>query len=194
MKACEEDVKYTIFISTISAYVGARSLYGRVKYQLEQTFLREKLRGAIVRPGLVIHEPLRGIAATMNRFVKRYPIVPLIGRGQQLIYPCALSELSQLILHLATHQPIIQRPIVASARQGMTFKKFVKHLAKRQQKMRLLLPVSFHMIYFMLKLLEKIGLSIGLRSDSLLGLQYANQQLDFSETNGLGINFSALES
>ena len=40
--------------------------------------------------------------------------------------------------------------------------------------------------------MEFFGLSIGLRSDSLVGLQFENKDMDFSETENVGFQFSGL--
>ncbi|EKD71152.1 MAG: surface polysaccharide biosynthesis protein [uncultured bacterium] len=189
-QAKRDNLKYAIFISTISAFPTAHSLYGRTKYQLEQLLQDENI--AIVRPGLVFHQPLQGIIGTMDKFVVKYPVVPLIGKGDQLIYPCFLDELTKLILMISVNQPIITKPIIAAAEQSVSFKQLIKYLARQRQKKILLFPTSFNLIYSVLKTTELFGLSIGLRSDSLLGLQFSNNNIDFSETRKLGFQFNGL--
>lgn len=185
-------LKYTIFISTLSAYSEARSLYGKTKYQIEQLLMTEHPNINIIRPGLVFHAPLKGVVGAMDNFVKKFPIVPLIGRGKQLIHSCFLEELAKLILMLSIKQPIVKNPIIAATTQAITFRQLVKCLAKKQQRKILLLPIPYYGIYSLLKIVEFFQLSIGLRSDSLLGLQYSNPHIDFSETQNLGVRFSEL--
>src|SRR5207244_325159 len=99
-----DNLKYIIYISTLSAHDTACSLYGRTKYQLEQILMQKYKNVIIIRPGLIFHDPLQGITAAMDNFVKKYPVVPLIGKGNQLIYPCFLEEFAQLILMLSLKQ------------------------------------------------------------------------------------------
>lgn len=188
----KNQLSYSIFISSISAHHAAVSLYGRTKYQIEQLVMKDP-HVVTIRPGLIFHRSLKGITATMDNFVKKYPVVPLIGNGKQLIYPCLLDDLARLIYTLSINQPAIKYPIIAATEQVITFKRLVQYLAKQKDKKVLLLPIPFQVIYFALRCMEFIGLPIGLRSDSLLGLQYSNAQVDFSETKMLGMHFSQLD-
>jgi len=191
-QAKTDNVKYPIFISTISAYETARSLYGQTKYKIEKLLKLENENVTIIRPGLIFHTPLQGITAAMDNFIKKYPVVPLIGCGKQLINPCRLEELAPVLYNISIYQPFVKHPIVAASEQSMTFKELVKYLAGKRNKKIKLISIPFFMIYLMLKVTELLKLPIGLRSDSLLGLQYANSNLDFSETRNLNFNFSEL--
>lgn len=193
-QASRDRVKYSIFISTLSAHPSARSLYGQTKYELEQLLKSENQKVCIIRPGLIFHKPLQGITAAMDNFVRKFPFVPLIGNGMQLIYPCLLGELVNLIYELSINQPIITRPIIAAAEKAITFRELVKYLAKQRQKRVLLFPIPYHGIYYLLKIVEFFGLSLGLRSDSLVGIHYAGSEVDFSETRNLAVHFSELNN
>ncbi|OGT37945.1 MAG: hypothetical protein A3F11_02940 [Gammaproteobacteria bacterium RIFCSPHIGHO2_12_FULL_37_14] len=191
-QAQQDQVPYSIFISTLSAHAKASSLYGRIKYQLEQLLIKNAANIAVIRPGLIFHDPLQGITATMDNFVRKFPIVPLIGKGKQLIHPCFLTDLGQLIGTLSLKQPKISQPILAATEQSITFKQLVKYLAKQRKKSVLLIPIPFFGIYFLLKALELFKIKIGLRSDSLLGIQYASTDNDFSALHHLGVQFNPL--
>lgn len=191
-QASIDSVKYVVFISTVSAYSTARSLYGNTKYQLEQLLINSNCNAVVVRPGLVLHKSLHGIAATIDNFVKKSLIIPLIGNGSQLIYPCFLEDLARCILTLSMQQLKIKKPIIAAAEQALTFRQLVQYLAKHNHKQRIFIPIPFSVIYLLLKSIEFFKLPIGLRSDSLLGMHYGNKSIDFSETRNLGINFNKL--
>ena len=74
----------------------------------------------------------------------------------------------------------------------MTFKELIKFLAKQNGKRNLFLPIPFYAIYSLLRIMEFLSLPIGLRSDSLLGLQFVNKEMDFSETKNLGFSFNQI--
>lgn len=191
-QARTDNVKYTIFISTISAHADAISQYGKVKYQLEILLQQEYDNVIIIRPGLIFSTPLQGIAGAMDNFIKRYPIVPSIGLGRQLIYPCFLEELALFLENLSILQPKINKPVVAASDIYIYFNDLIMYLARKRQKRILLLPIPFYGIYFLLRMIELFGINIGFRSDSLLGLQYANKHHDFVEAKSLGATFSGL--
>ena len=191
-QARADGVKYNIFISSISAHAAAFSLYGKVKYELEQLLIEEKSQGVIIRPGLIFHTPLQGITAAIEHYVMKYPIVPLIGGGTQPIYPCLLTELAQLIETVSIKQPKINKPIVAASENSVTFKELIKFLAKQNGKRILFLTIPFYAVYSLLRIMEFLNLPVGLRSDSLLGLQFVNKEMDFSETQNLGFSFNQI--
>lgn len=190
-QARADGVKYNIFISSISAHAAAFSLYGKVKYELEQ-LLNEENPVLIIRPGLIFHTPLQGITAAMEHYVMKYPIVPLIGSGTQPIYPCLLTELAQLIETVSIKQPRIKKPIVAASENSVTLKELIKFLAKQNGKRILFLPIPFYAVYSLLRIMEFLSLPFGLRSDSLFGLQFVNKEMDFSETQNLGFSFNQI--
>lgn len=173
-------VKKIIFISSLSAFEGARSLYGRTKLAIESVVA--ELGGVIVRPGLVFDENPRGIVGAMNKFIQHSKIVPLIGHGQQKFYPCHVQDLVELLFYLADSTENDTKPIIAAADHAMTLKEIIKLLATKQQKKIVLFPVPYFILLFGMKLAEKLGFNIGLRSDSLVGAQYYNPNPDFSAT------------
>lgn len=173
-------VKKIIFISSLSAFEGARSLYGRTKLAIESVVA--ELGGVIVRPGLVFDENPRGIVGAMNKFIQHSKIVPLIGHGQQKFYPCHVQDLVELLFYLANSTENYIKPIIAAADHAMTFKEIIKLLAAKQQKKIVLFPMPYFILLFSMKLAEKLGFNIGLRSDSLVGAQYYNPNPDFSAT------------
>lgn len=82
-----------VLLSSLSADAGARADYGRAKYALEQDFLAA---GQIVfRMGVVIGDG--GMFARMVESTRRYPFVPLLDGGQQLIYVLGIDFLCRVL-------------------------------------------------------------------------------------------------
>ena len=106
-----------IFISTISAFADAKSVYGQIKFSAEQVAAQY---GAVtVRPGLIFYKEQRGIVLAMQKFIKLSPIVPLIGRGDMKFYPCRLVNLAQLLQGLLCDEfPWSEGPIIAANASG----------------------------------------------------------------------------
>jgi nucleoside-diphosphate-sugar epimerase len=75
-------VRRIIFISSISAFHGCRSMYGRAKLEIEQIAL--SLGAIVIRPGLVYGNSPGGIFGGLVRQVKGHRCVLLPGGGEQL--------------------------------------------------------------------------------------------------------------
>lgn len=185
-------VKRIILISTMSAFEKAKSVYGKTKLALEKE--AEHVGAIIVRPGLVFGQQTQGIVGAMQKFVKKFPVVPLIGDGRQEFYPCYIDELCRLIICLLTTHQTYEKPIVAASKQKITLRDIILALAKANHKKVLLIPIPFNVILIGLKFLEIIHVNIGLRSDSLIGAKFYNKNPDFSSLDALkSVHFSAAD-
>src|SRR5580698_2400319 len=73
-------VSRIVFISTISAFAGARSLYGKAKLQVESA--AAELGGIVLRPGLVFGDSPGGVFGSIRKQVQHQKFIPLIGNGK----------------------------------------------------------------------------------------------------------------
>ncbi len=184
-------VRRTVFVSTMSSFDGCRSEYGRVKLATEAEAAR---RGVlIVRPGLVFATGAGGMVGSMLRLVRDRKILPMVGSGNHELYLCHVDDLCRLVLE-AARRPSgeIRSPLVAAAEQSLTFKRILQRLAATQGKRVVLIPVPWRLIWFGLVVLERLGLNLRFRSDSLIGLVNSDPHPDFSATRSLGLSFRDL--
>lgn len=170
-------VKKIINISSISSFVDAISNYGRAKYAIE--LAARQFDVITVRPGLVFNKNLGGIMGAINKVIKKFPAAPLIGKGDQIFFPCHLDDLAQLIEHLIQHDVNPSTPITGASENIITFKEMVKTMAALNQKKIMLVPLPFNLLFAGLKCAEILKINLGLRSDSLKYMKHYNQHPDF---------------
>jgi nucleoside-diphosphate-sugar epimerase len=179
--AAAAGVKNIIFISTISSFAGCCSLYGKAKFLIEQAGKRLGVRS--IRPGLVFDdtEP-KGMVGALNSLMKRTTLIPLIGNGEQILYPCHIDDLAHMIYVLCTSSALAGLPqvITAASQDGLTFKEILLRLASAQHKQIHFFPVPYNLARSGLQTLERVGVKSRLRSDSLISLLNQNAQVDFS--------------
>lgn len=170
-----------LFLSSIASFAGCRSLYGKSKLLVEQA--GERLGVRSIRPALVFDnaEP-RGIVGALNGLISRTPLIPLIGNGEQILYPCHIDDLAHLIHVLCTSADLAELPhiITAASQAGLTFREILLRLAAAKGKQIYFFPVPYHLVLFGLKTLERMGVKSLLRSDALISLLNQNTQVDFS--------------
>jgi len=179
----------TIFISSMSAFTGCRSLYGQAKLAVEAQAPRLGL--IIVRPGLVWGNAPRGMIGAMLKVCSLPLLTPLIGRGNQVSYLAHEDDLGDLFCALlgSANAPIA-RPILAAAEPGMTFRHVLEILSQAAGRRRkIFLPVPPIVVSAGLKTLETTGLRMRMRSDSLVGLLNPDPAPDFSATRQTGVKF-----
>ena len=163
--------KNCCYISTVAAWPGCKSMYGRVKLMTEEAAIKRNFW--VIRPGLIRGGSQGGIVGTMLKLVRKFPAVPIIGYGLKCLYPVRTEELSRIVSKFTriSHDDSSESIIVAAHRQAMSLDEVVREMIQEHHlKRRILIPVPWRLAWLTLKSLEKLGISIGLRSDSVISL------------------------
>jgi nucleoside-diphosphate-sugar epimerase len=188
--AANEGVRKLIFISSISAFESCQSMYGQAKLEVEKAVF--KLGGVVVRPGLVYGDCPGGIAGTLSRIAARFPVIPSVGR-RKLMYLCHEEDLTRLIATLINlKERQWMRPITCASPEPIAFGEIVQRFARAKGREVTLVPVSWKLVWGMLRSLEALGLPTGFKSDSLVGLMNPNPNPDFQMQQELGLEFRPL--
>jgi len=185
--AREQGVKRVVFISSLSAFPGCRSLYGKAKLEIETAAL--ELGCAVVRPGLVWSENPGSMLAALERSV-RSRAVPLIGDGSYPQYLVFDEDLAELVFALGQKDaPKVARPISAAHPQGHSLRRILEGFARKHDRHPVYVPVPWPLVYAGLKALETLGLPAPFRSDSLIGIVFQNPAPQFALPEIPGITF-----
>jgi nucleoside-diphosphate-sugar epimerase len=175
-----------ICLSTISAYDGCRSLYGRAKLAIE-TIARDQ--GALViRPGLVYGPGPGGMFGKLTAQVRKSSVIPMIGDGSQIQFLVQHEDLSAYIASVL--QPGAPWPsglLTAAHDQPWPFKQLLREIARALDKKVTFIPLPWRVVWAGLKLAETAGIRLNFRSDSLVSLMYQNPAPDFSPNARAGL-------
>ena len=177
-----------VCVSTISAYTGCRSLYGRAKLAIEDKAL--EAGGIVVRPGLVYGRGAGGMLGSLNRKLASSKVVPLIGDGSWMMYLAFEDDLCALMYTLCDiNSDQLRGPITAACARGIPFKDLLLDLARARGNNPLFVPIPWRMVWLGLRLMETMGVRLDFRSDSVLGLVYPNPRPSFKVLQALGMTF-----
>jgi nucleoside-diphosphate-sugar epimerase len=182
-----------IFLSSISAFEGCSSLYGKAKLGIER--VAADLGACIIRPGLVYGtQSSGGMFGSLQRSVAGSSTIPLIGSGRYMQYLVHADDLCELILKLssgAVQFPVA--PLVAASPHGWQIRALLRALAAAQKKTVKLIPLPWQLVWLPLKALEIVGISPPFRSDSVISLVRQNPRPDFSLATQIGCRFRDFE-
>jgi nucleoside-diphosphate-sugar epimerase len=171
--AGEAGVKRIIHVSSISAFPGCQSLYGRAKLRIEDEL--RKLNGISIRPGLIYGAEAGGMLGALKGAVAALPIVPLIGRGNWPMYLAHEEDVCRLIEAIASHEgPLPDEPVTAASRRALMFKDILRDLGRAQGRNVVFLPIPWRLVWFGLRFFEVLGVRLRFRSDSLIGMVRGN--------------------
>jgi nucleoside-diphosphate-sugar epimerase len=173
-------VKKIVFISSMSAFEGCRSVYGQAKLEIEKWVL--KAGHIAVRPGLVFGRRPGGIFKHLDKLVSYLRLTPLVNRGDQLQYVCLDSDLSVAIEKLMIDDNVSDIPIIAASSKSVTFKDIISILAQSKNRKVWFIYFPYSILLGLLRFFELINLNIGFRSDSLVGLVNHNPDPNFYGT------------
>jgi nucleoside-diphosphate-sugar epimerase len=179
-----------IFISSISAFDGCRSLYGKAKLEIEKIAL--DCGALVLRPGLVYGSDSGGMFGKLSAQIKNSSMIPLIGDGSQIQFLVHNEDLCSFIERYARGeinggQPQGSRILTAANEQPWPFKKLLLEIARGQNKKIKFIPLPWRLVWTGLKSAEVCGLKLNFRSDSLVSLMNQNPNPDFSENFKAGL-------
>jgi nucleoside-diphosphate-sugar epimerase len=173
-----------IFISSISAFSGARSAYGKAKLQVEKAVLDSG--GVVLRLGLVIGQG--GMFGNIRQTVAKTRFLPLIGGGKTPQFLLPEAELVNGVRMAVKGAFDAEcRPVTLANPVPVPFKEIVQRLAKESGRKVMLVPVPWQFCYASLLIAEALGLKLLVRSDSIISFIYQDPSPDFSVQERLEI-------
>jgi len=183
--AREAQVRHLIYISSISAYEGCRSLYGKAK--LETEAIAARAGAVLLRPGLIWGDPPGAMFGRLVQQVTRARLLPLVGGGAQVQYLVHELDLATCISRCAGGESVSAgAPITVAHEKPWTFRQILEEIARAQGKHPRFLPVPWRLLWAVIKAAEVCGVPVSFRSDSLVSLMYQNPDPSFAEQRQQG--------
>jgi nucleoside-diphosphate-sugar epimerase len=175
-----------ICISSISAFEGCRSLYGKAKLEIEKIAL--DCGALVLRPGLVYGSGPGGMFGKLAAQIRNSSVVPLIGDGSQIQFLVHNEDLCTFIEKFADAKIEITSQILTVANETpWPFKQVLLEIARAQNKKPRFIPLPWRLVWAGLKSAEICGLKLNFRSDSLVSLMNQNPAPDFSANVKIGL-------
>jgi nucleoside-diphosphate-sugar epimerase len=182
-------VERIAMMSTISAFEGCRSVYGRAKLEIEDA--ATSVGGLVVRAGLVYGDgapTAGGMFGSLATSVRR-GVVPLIDGGIHPQYLIHEGDLWKLIVGFCDGTiPNPGKPVVAASPRGWRLRDLLAELARRQGRHPRFVPVPWLPVWTGLRLAELAHVPVQYRSDSVISLVNQDRRPDFDSLEALGIS------
>jgi len=175
-----------VCLSSISAYDGCRSLYGRMKLEIEKIALDG---GAlVVRPGLVYGSAPAGMFGKLVAQVRKSSVFPLIGDGSQIQFLVHHEDLAAFIEKFTAGKiEMAPRVLTAAHDRPWPFRELLSEIARGLDKKVRFVPLPWRLVWTALKGAEICGLRLKFRSDNVVSLLYQNPKPDFSPNAAAGL-------
>jgi nucleoside-diphosphate-sugar epimerase len=179
-------VEQIVFISSLSAFPGCRSSYGKAKLLIEKE--ATSVGAYVIRPGLVYGDNPGGVFGRLVQQVRSSRFVPMLQGGKQTQYLIHSDDLGELVRGcLEARVPAGFEPIAAAGEQGWELRDLLTRIAETLGRPRPhFVPVPWRIVWVGLKMLEVAGFKPDFRSDSLLSLVFQDPNPSFARLHALG--------
>jgi nucleoside-diphosphate-sugar epimerase len=177
-----------LVLSSMSAFVGTKQLYGRAKLEIEA--MTEASGGCALRPGLVHGAQAGGMAEALRKLT-RLPLVPVIAGGAGL-YTVREEDLMAAVAALAQVESLPSGPISVAHPVPVRLQELMAGFAAQEDRTCRFVPVPWQLVYGLLRTAELFKLRLPFRADSLLGLVRSAPDITNAEpVTALGVTLHA---
>jgi nucleoside-diphosphate-sugar epimerase len=185
------------FVSSIAAWDGCRSRYGRGKLEVERAVAAQG--GVSLRPGLVWDAAgrSRGVFGALER-AAALPLLPVFDGGQQPFFLAHVDDVAMAVVASLAWEPSSMMaastaPVVAAHERAWTFVDLLRALAARRGRRARVVSVPGGAALAVLRAVELAGLPLRFRSDGLLSQLHPDPAPDFAPARALGLKFRAFD-
>lgn len=168
-------VRARVFVSSIAARTDAPSHYGRSKWAVERLF--DGPSDLVLRPGLVLGPGGQGLFQQLLGAAERLHVVPLFAGGRQPLQTVHIDDLC--VAAVAAVERGLTGTVAVAEREPITMAEFLRTMVRLRGIRCVFVPLPFAPMLAALRAAERVGLTLPLRSESLLGLA-GMQRVDVS--------------
>jgi nucleoside-diphosphate-sugar epimerase len=162
-------VERIICVSTIAAFPGARSLYGRAKLEIEQAAL--EAGATVIRPALVWGPDGAAMFGALRRVASRFSIIPLPVPAQLELSTVHEDDLAMLVERVLERWPESSgKVLVAASESTVTFEDLLRSFTRPGGRQLRFVQLPWRLAWLALRAIEAVGLEPPFRSDSLTSI------------------------
>ena len=152
-------VKRIIFISSRATSLGGGG-YSCSKLKAEECIKKSGLDWLILRPSEVYGQREGATINKLIRWVQRYPLVPIIGRGQAKFSPIYIDDLVSAIERSILEKELNYKTILLAGPEELTLNELVDRIAEYFGVRRFKLHLPVWLVIIAAKLLSSMGMNI----------------------------------
>jgi len=166
-----------LFVSSIAARADAPSRYGRSKWAMEQ--LMDPARDAVLRPGLVIGPGASGLFQQLGAAAAKLHLVPVFDGGRQPLQTVHVAEVAEAVVRIIGGN--LTGTFALGDPKPVALATFLRMMTREMGVRCLFVPLPLRPILALVQSVERLGMRLPLRSESLLGMQ-GMQRVDVTDS------------
>lgn len=123
-------VRRAIFISTTSIFTSLNTTSKGTRLAAEETIQRSRLEWTILRPTMIYGSPRDRNMIRLIRYVRRWPVMPVIGDGRYLQQPVYVDDVAAAVMLALRSEKAIHRAYNIAGAKPLTFNDVVDTVAR----------------------------------------------------------------
>lgn len=176
----QKGVQQFIFISSMAAHAGARSVYGRAKFAVEQAL--DPSTSCIMKPGVIIGNG--GLFFNTLRLAKRFPVLPVFF-GDAMLQTIFIDDMCQAIFNAVERR--VHGIFSIAHETPVPVKIFSTRVMQHAGRKVRLVSLPGTSALLVSRVFEALRLPLPITSDNLLGLKYGIHFETHKDCQTLGI-------
>jgi nucleoside-diphosphate-sugar epimerase len=178
VNACEElDVKRSIFVSTTGIFTKLNPDSKGIRLNAEKLIKESSLDYTIIRPTMIYGTPRDRNMWRLIKYLKRLPVLPILGSGTYLQQPVYVKDLASVIVSAYENTVSIKKAYNISGATALTYNDVVDITGKTLGKKVIKMHIPMKLSYSLLKMYENVSKNPKLKAEQVLRL---NENKDFS--------------
>ena len=163
-------VKRAVFVSTTAIFTQLNAPSKSVRIAAESAIRTSRLDWTILRPTMIYGTDRDRNICRLIRFVRRSPVLPVFGSGQFLMQPIYVEDLAAGIVAAAQSSYAIGNDYNLSGSKPLSYNELAQTVAKSVGRRLRLLHIPARPVVKILKVTEKMGVSIPIKAEQVLRL------------------------
>jgi len=184
-------VRKLVFVSSVAAYPGCDTLYGKAKLAVEDPV--RDLGGVSIRPGLVHGDPNAGVYGRLWKSANaRW--VPLVDGGRRKFLLIHKQDLAAAIERILVDYDRWRGRILTVGHPDLvSLRALLERMARAQNHKVTFVPIPGNVMYLGLRTAETLGVRLRFRSDSLKNLLGPDPVVVRAEIDELGVPLRSID-
>lgn len=174
--ACEQvSVQRFINVSTQSAKIANKGVYGSTKRQAEEVFRDAPLQLTTLRPSLVYGPDERSLFGFIARQVMNLPVVPVLGSGEWRMRPVHVDDVAAAILACLNDDATIGKTYDVGGPDEVSLNEIIALIGEVTGKKTRIVHIPFRLSLAMAHVVAAILPNPPIRPDNVLGSNQETQ-------------------
>ena len=175
-------VKRAIFVSTTAIFTTLNAPSKAIRIAAEETIQKSELAYTILRPTMIYGSPRDRNMCRLVRYLRKWPVIPIIGNGECLQQPVYVDDVANAIVHAISTDRTIGKCYNVPGAKPITYKEVVATISELLGRKILKVNLPISPFVALLRMCESRGLALPIKSEQILRLN-EDKVFDFDDAS-----------